>query len=233
MIPVAKLDFITHHPLFGLLLTLIAFRIGQVLYQKSNHHPLMQPVVVGMTLVIVALLLIDLPYQAYFDSAYLLHLLLGPVTVALAIPLYQNLKRIRALLLPILSTLLIGSVLTVGSCLLIAWTLGVSQTTLDAMTTKSITTPIAMAVAEKIGATAALAAPFVMFTGVLGAVVGPVILDRLNIKDDSVKGVALGLTSHAVGTARALEISEECGAFAALSMGLTGVLTAIILPFLV
>lgn len=223
---------ITHHPLFGLLLTLLAFRAGQILYQKTRHNPFAQPVVVGMTLVIVVLVVIELPYEVYFDSAYLLHLLLGPVTVALAIPLYQNLKRIRALLLPIISTLILGSLLTVGVCLLLAWLLGASETTLMAMTTKSITTPIAMAVAEKIGATAALAAPFVMFTGVLGAVIGPIILDRLNIKDDSVKGVSLGLTSHAVGTARALEISEECGAFAALSMGLTGILTAIILPFL-
>ena len=193
----------------------------------------MQPVVVGMTAVIGVLLLIELPYSVYFDSAYLLHLLLGPVTVALAIPLYQNIKRIRALLFPIVATLIIGSLVTVGSCLLIAWLLGAGDTTLFAMTTKSITTPIAMAVAEKIGATAALAAPFVMFTGVLGAVIGPIILARLGIHDDSVKGVALGLTSHAVGTARGLEISEECGAFAALAMGLTGILTALILPFLV
>lgn len=224
---------ITHHPLFGLLLTLVAFRIGQYCYTKSKHNPFTQPVVVGMTLVIVLLIIIKLPYKVYFESAYLLHLLLGPVTVALAIPLYQNLKRIRSLLLPILGTLITGSFLTVGSCLLIAWILGASDTSLSAMTTKSITTPIAMAVAEKIGATAALAAPFVMFTGVLGAVLGPIILQRIGVQDDSVKGIALGLTSHAVGTARALEISEECGAFAALSMGLTGILTAIILPFLI
>ena len=159
--------------------------------------------------------------------------MLGPVTVALAIPLYQNLKRIRALLAPIVLTLVLGSFFTVGICMGIAWMLGASDTTLFSMTTKSITTPIAMAVAEKIGATAALAAPFVMFTGVLGAVLGPPIFDKLNIKDDSVKGISLGLTSHAVGTAKALEISAECGAFAALSMGLTGILTALILPFLV
>lgn len=223
---------ITHHPLFGLLLTLIAFRIGQIAYAKSNQNTFLQPVVIGMALVIVALIVIKLPYKIYFESAYLLHVLLGPVTVALAIPLYQNLKRIRSLLLPILATLVIGSIFTVGTCLAITWALGGSETTLSAMTTKSITTPIAMAVAEKIGATAALAAPFVMFTGVLGAVLGPLILNKLNVKDDSVKGIALGLTSHAVGTAKALEISSECGAFAALSMGLTGILTAIILPFL-
>ena len=224
---------ITQHPLFGLLLTLLAFRIGQWTYQRSNQNTFLQPVVVGMTLVIILLLVIKLPYKVYFESAYLLHLLLGPVTVALAIPLYQNLKRIRALFLPILGTLVLGSLLTVTSCLTIAWILGASETTLEAMTTKSITTPIAMAVAEKIGATAALAAPFVMFTGVLGAVIGPLILTRLGIQEDSTKGIALGLTSHAVGTAKALEISEECGAFAALSMGLTGILTALILPFLI
>lgn len=228
-----SLDTVTHNPLFGLLLTLLAFRIGQWAYSKSNNNTFLQPVVVGMTLVIIVLLVVGLPYRIYFQSAEFLHILLGPVTVALAIPLYQNLKKIRSLLLPILLTLIIGSFLTVGICLSIAWMLGGTETTLTAMMTKSITTPIAMAVMEKVGGAAALTAPFVMFTGVLGAVLGPPILNRLKGLDDSSKGMALGLTSHAVGTAKALEISAECGAFAALAMGLTGVLTAIILPFLI
>lgn len=226
------LESIIYNPLFGLLITLVAFAIGQWCYKRSRQNAFMQPIVVGITLVIIVLLVVELPFDAYFKSAYPLHLMAGPVTVALAVPLYKNIERIKTLLGAVIGTLIIGSTITVCSCIAIAWLLGSSDTTLFAMTTKSITTPIAMAVADKIGATAALAAPFVMFTGAVGAVIAPWMFTKMGIEDDSIKGICLGLTSHAIGTGKAIEISSEAGAFAALSMGLTGILTAIILPFL-
>lgn len=226
-------EFILQHPLFGLVITLVSFRLGQIAYDRSGKKTYCQPVVVGMALVILVLLVFNIPYSQYFESAKPLHLLLGPVTIALAIPLYQNLKRIRALLLPIVLTVFIASTITVGLAVIILCVFGASEISLLSMSTKSITTPIAMIVSEEIGGLASLSATFVMTTGVLGAVLGPPILDRLGIKDDGVKGFALGLTAHAVGTARALEISEECGAFSALAMGLTGIFTAIFLPLII
>lgn len=226
-------EFILQHPLFGLVITLVSFRLGQIAYERSGKKTYCQPVVVGMALVIVVLLVFKIPYSQYFESAKPLHLLLGPVTIALAIPLYQNLKRIRALLLPIVLTVFIASSITVGLAVIILSLFGASDVSLLSMSTKSITTPIAMIVSEEIGGLASLSATFVMSTGVLGAVLGPPILDRLGIKDDGIKGFALGLTAHAVGTARALEISEECGAFSALAMGLTGIFTAIFLPLII
>ncbi|HVL02624.1 MAG TPA: LrgB family protein [Dongiaceae bacterium] len=227
------LDWITEFPLFGLLLTLATFYCGQRLYVASGRNPWLQPVVASMVLVILVLVLFDIPYERYYRGAELLHLLLGPATVALAVPLFQHARRIRALLLPILLTLLTGGALTVGIAVGTLWLLGGSDASLITITTKSITTPIAMAVSEQLGGIPSLAAVIVIVTGALGAVVGIPIMEKLGFRDQAVQGVTLGLTAHAVGTVRALEVNEECGAFAAFAMGTTGVLTALLLPMII
>lgn len=178
------------------------------------------------------LLVLDVPYATYYETSSLLHLMLGPATVALAVPLFQNAKRIRELILPILCTVLVGGTLTVGLAVGILMLFDVSDATLLSMPTKSITTPIAMAVTEKIGGYPALSALYVLVTGAFGAMVGIPLMNAIGIKDEAVKGFTLGLTSHALGTVRALEVSEKCGAFSALAMGITGVVTSIVLPFL-
>lgn len=219
-------------PLFGVALTLLAFAIGQQMYRRLGKRAYLQPVVIGMVLVICALLLLDIPYADYYRTSFLLNLMLGPATVALAIPLYQNLRRIRELFLPIVLTLLCGSIITVGLAVGIMWLFGTEITSQISMTPKSITTPIAMAVSEKLGGVPSLTAVLVMLTGALGAVIGVPLMRRAGIEDDAAKGIALGLSAHAIGTARALEESRECAAFSALAMGITGVLTALLLPLL-
>lgn len=217
-------------PLFGVVLTILAFHIGQRLYVSLGKRAYLQPVVAGMLIVIVVLLLCDISYPDYYKSSNLLNLMLGPATVALAIPLYQNARRIRALFFPIVLTLLTSGTITVGIAVGIMWLFDTDKTSLISMTTKSITTPIAMSVSERLGGLASLSAVLVMFTGALGAVVGIPIMQRMGVRDPAIKGITLGLTAHAIGTARALEESEECGAFSALAMGMTGVLTALLLP---
>jgi predicted murein hydrolase (TIGR00659 family) len=227
------IQLIINFPLFGVLITIAAFYLGQLWYQKSNRHPVLQPVVIGMTMVIGCLLLLGVPYESYYKTSYLLHAMLGPATVALAIPLFQHARRIRDLLLPIICTVLVGGTLTIAIAVAILWLMDASLPTLLSMPTKSITTPIAMIVSEKIGGIAALSAMFVLLTGALGAMIGIPLMNKLGIRDEGVKGFTLGLTSHALGTARALEESEECGAFSALAMSITGVLTALLLPLIV
>lgn len=217
-------------PLFGVVLTLLAFYIGQQLYLRLGKRAYLQPVVAGMALVIAVLLLLGISYRDYYQSSNPLNLMLGPATVALAVPLYQNMRRIRDLFVPIMLTIVCGSVITVGLAAGIMWLFDAAPTSIISMTTKSITTPIAMAVSEKLGGLPSLSAVLVMFTGALGAVIGVPLMRRMGVQDDAVKGMALGLTAHAIGTARALEESEECGAFSALAMGITGVMTAIALP---
>ena len=221
-----------HHPLFGVGLTLAAYQLSIFLYEKTRLM-FLQPVLVSMLLVVGILLLCSIDYAEYRISAQWLTLLLGPATVALAVPLYLNLRRIRELFGPIVITLLVAGVFATALGMALAWAFGADEMILMTLAPKSVTSPIAMLVAEQIGGVVALAAVFVMITGVLGAILGPELLRRFGVQHPAARGIALGLTAHAVGTAQALQESDECGAFAALAMSLMGVMTAVLLPLAV
>lgn len=221
-----------HHPLFGVGLTLGAYQVALIGYERTRWV-FLQPVLVSMLIVIAVLLACGLDYAEYRQSAEVLTVFLGPATVALAVPLYLNLRRIRQLFWPTLATLLIGGLVATLLGVALAYSFGAEPQMLMSMAPKSVTSPIAMLVADQIGGIAALAAVFVLITGVIGAILGPELLRRLGVRHHAALGMALGLTAHAVGTARALQISEECGAFAALGMSLMGVATAVLLPLAV
>ncbi|MCU9951267.1 LrgB family protein [Pseudomonas solani] len=223
---------IAHHPLFGVGLTLAAYQLSIFLYEKTRLM-FLQPVLVSMALVIAVLVPLGIGYEEYRQSTTLLTLLLGPATVALAVPLFLNLKRIRQLFWPTLITLFIGGLVATVMGVGLAWAFGAEHMMLMTMAPKSVTSPIAMLVAEQIGGVAALAAVFVLITGVIGATLGPELLRRIGVRHPAAQGMALGITAHAVGTARALQEGEECGAFAALAMSLMGVATAVLLPLAV
>ncbi|BCD86514.1 hypothetical protein PSm6_29210 [Pseudomonas solani] len=223
---------IAHHPLFGVGLTLAAYQLSIFLYEKTRLM-FLQPVLVSMALVIAVLVPLGIGYEEYRQSTTLLALLLGPATVALAVPLFLNLKRIRQLFWPTLITLFIGGLVATVMGVGLAWAFGAEHMMLMTMAPKSVTSPIAMLVAEQIGGVAALAAVFVLITGVIGATLGPELLRRIGVRHPAAQGMALGITAHAVGTARALQEGEECGAFAALAMSLMGVATAVLLPLAV
>ncbi len=217
------------HPLFGFAVTLGAYQLALALFERTRLV-FLQPVLLSMTLVIVILLLCRIDYAAYRASVQMLSVFLGPATVALAVPLFLNLRRIRALLWPVLLTLLLAGSLATALGIGIGALLGVDQVLQMTLLPKSVTSPIAMLVAEQLGGLAALAAVFVLITGVIGAICGPALLNGLKVRHPAARGMALGLTAHAVGTAQALQESEEAGAFSALAMSLMGVATATLLP---
>lgn len=221
-----------HHPLFGVGVTLAAYQLALGAYEKTRWF-FLQPVLVSMLAVIGVLVACGLSYEEYKDSAKTLTIFLGPATVALAVPLFLNLKRIRQLFWPTLLTLLIGGVVATGMGVLLAWWFGADHLMVMSMAPKSVTSPIAMLVADQIGGIAALAAVFVLITGVIGAILGPELLRRIGVRHPAAQGLAMGMTAHAVGTSRALQEGEECGAFAALAMSLMGVGTAVALPLAV
>lgn len=223
---------VIHHPLFGIAITLGAYQLALAAYEKTRLV-FLQPVLVSMLVLIVVLLGSGVDYAEYRKSTEILSILLGPATVALAVPLYLNLRRIRLLLWPTLTTLVLGGVFATGLCLTLGWLFGAEHMILMTMAPKSVTSPIAMLVAEQLGGVAALAAVFVLITGVLGAILGPGLLSLAGVENPAARGMALGLTAHAVGTALALQEGEECGAFAALGMSLMGVATALFLPLAV
>ena len=226
------LEAVVHHPLFGIGVTLGAYQLAVAAYEKTRWI-FLQPVLVSMLLVIGVLLLCGIEYREYRSSTEILNILLGPATVALAIPLYLNLRRIRQLFWPTFTTLVIGGLFATVACVALGYGFGAEHMILMTMAPKSVTSPIAMLVAEQIGGVAALAAVFVLITGVLGAIFGPALLTRCGVLSPEARGMALGVTAHAVGTSVALQESDECGAFAALAMSLMGVATAVFLPLAV
>ena len=207
----------------------MAYQIALMLYEKTKWI-IFQPVLVSCVIIISILLSLDIDYAAYKESTFLLSVLLGPATVALAIPLYLNLKRIRQVFWPTILTLMVGGLLATLSGIGLAWLFGADQFILSTMAPKSVTSPIAMLVADELGGSASLAAVFVMITGILGAMFGVELLRLFKVTHPAAVGLTMGITAHAVGTARSLQEGEEHGAFAALAMSIMGLLTAILMP---
>lgn len=229
----ALIAYVMNTPLSWIIITISAYKIGILIYEKSGKHALLQPIVIAYVIMLPILLLAKIPYKQYFDAVFILHFFLGPATVALALPLYKNLKLIQSYFLPIIITLFAGGIFTILSAVGILWLFDASKITMLSMTTKSVTAPITLITAHDIGANASLAIGFVVITGLLGALFGTFVFKLLKIKHDAAKGFALGLISHAVGTARAFEISENAAAFSALAMGLVGVFIAVLLPIVI
>lgn len=219
-------------PLLGLTITLVAYIAGDWIYRRSGMQPLLNPVLLAVLALMALLLATGTPYKTYFEGAQFVHFLLGPATVALAVPLYFNLAKLRRLWLPLLGGLVVGSLTAAVSAVGIAWLFGGSRQTLLSLAPKSVTAPVAMGIAEKLGGLPSLTAILVISTGILGAVLGPVVLDLLRVRDQATRGFALGVTSHGIGTARAFQESEQAGAFSGLAMGLNALVTALLLPLL-
>ena len=219
-------------PLLSLTLTIAAYLAAQALFVKCGMPPLLNPVLTAVVLLILLLKLTQTDYHSYFQGAQFVHFLLGPATVALAIPLYRQLHSLRRAILPLLAALLGGSATAALSAMAIARGLGASSNIVLSVAPKSVTTPIAMGISEQIGGLPSLTAALVLLTGISGAVMGVAILNLLKIADPRARGLAMGVASHGIGTARALQDSETAGAFSGLAMGLNAVVTALLLPLL-
>jgi predicted murein hydrolase (TIGR00659 family) len=222
--------YLAASPLLGLTLTLLAYQGAVHVHKRCGGHPLANPVLLAVVTLVGLLWLTDTPYRTYFDGAQFVHFLLGPATVALAIPLYAQLGRLQRMALPLLIALVIGSLTAALSAVTIGSLMGASKATLLSLAPKSVTTPIAMGIAERLGGLPSLTAVLVIITGVLGAILARYVYGALHIEDDAQRGFAMGIAAHGIGTARAFQESEQMGAFAALAMGLNGLMTALLLP---
>ncbi|MBN1247304.1 MAG: LrgB family protein [Anaerolineae bacterium] len=196
------------------------------------HSPCINPVLISIAVVGTILIITKTPYDLYFDATRFLHFLLGPATVALAVPLYDRVSKLRRLLGPITVALLVGSLTAIVAAVGLGSLLGASEPTLRSLAPKSVTTAIAMGVSEQIRGIPPLTAVLVILTGIIGASLAQPLLDILRIREPSARGFAIGVASHGIGTARAFEMCEETGAFSGLGMGLNGILTALIIPIL-
>lgn len=224
--------YLSASPLFHLTLTLVAYQLGLALYQKAGMTPLLNPVLLAILIVVAVLVFSDTPYERYFDGAQFVHFLLGPATVALAIPLYRQFDKVRRSGFALMVSMISGSVVAASTAVLIAWALGGSEQSFLSLAPKSVTTPVAMGITKELGGLPSLTAVLVITTGIIGAILGPYVLTLVGVKNWAARGVAMGTTSHGIGTARALQVNEEAGAFSGLAMGLNALATAILLPLI-
>lgn len=224
--------YLAREPLVHLTLTLAAFQAGSWVYQRGGMNPLLNPVLIAVVMVVAALLVTGTSYDSYFEGAQFVHFLLGPATVALAIPLYRQVARVRRSALALGASILAGSLTAAVTAVVLAFALGASLDTLISLAPKSVTAPVAMGIAESLGGLPSLTAVLVILTGILGAMLGPWVLTLVGVRDWSARGLALGTASHGIGTARALQVNEVAGAFSGLAMGLNALATALLLPLL-
>jgi predicted murein hydrolase (TIGR00659 family) len=222
---------LSESPVFGLATTLVFYQLGCRVQTRCGGNPLCNPVLIAIATIIGLLLLTGIDYHAYFKGAAWVHFLLGPATVALAIPLYKNIGEIRRAGVAILGAVAAGAVVASGSAVVIAWSLGASPAVIRSIAPKSVTTPIAIGVSAQLGGLPDLTAVLVVATGVLGALCAPEIAAFVGIRTWRARGLAAGLAGHGIATARILAMNETAGAFSGLAMGLCGLLTAVLLPF--
>lgn len=219
-------------PLTWLTVTLGAYLLGQKIYQSLNNAAWLPPVLSGFALVTLALWLTDTPYSIYQQGGQLLSFFLGPVVVGLAVPLYHHFHSMKKQVAILLIAIIVGSFTTVAIAVALThYWIGIDIIT-NTMASKSVTTPVAVAITEQLQGIPALAAAFVMVTGIIGAVIIPVLLKILRLDSPQTTGMALGICAHAVGTSRAIELGQEYAAYSAMAMTLTAALHAIILPWL-
>jgi predicted murein hydrolase (TIGR00659 family) len=224
--------YLSGGPLLWLTATLVAYIAADAVSAALHRHPLANPVLISVVLVSAILVATGTSFPAYFAGAQFIHFLLGPATVALAVPLVRHLPELRRALVPMLAALVAGSITAIMSAVLLARLFGLSEATTRALAPKSSTAPIAMGIAEKIGADPALTAVLVILTGITGAIVVTPLMNALRLKNYAARGFAAGLAAHGIGTARAFHVNELAGTFAGIALGLNGLLTAILVPLL-
>lgn len=225
-------SYLTQEPLLWLTATLIAYWLGDRVFRAAGRQSWANPVLIAVILLALVLSVSGTSYATYFEGAQFVHFMLGPATVALGMPLYENLQRVRRALLPLLAALVAGSLTALVSVLLIAKGFGLSPVMLASLAPKSTTAPVAIGIAERLGGEPTIAAVLVLLTGIFGAVIATPLLNLLGIRDWRARGFALGVAAHGIGTARAFQVNETAGTFAGIGMGFNAVLTAVAAPLI-
>ena len=216
--------------LLWLTVTLVVYSIADRLSLLVRRNPLANPVLHSVWVIGVILVASGTPYQTYFDGAYFIHFLLGPATVALALPLYENRRVVMRSLVPIAVALIVGSVATIGSVVACAAIFNLPAVITISSLPKSATSGVAMGISQSVGGDASLTAIIVVATGIVGAVIATPLLNLLRIQDRRARGFAVGLAAHGVGTARAFQVHPLTGTFAGVAMSLNGLMTAVLVP---
>ena len=228
--------YLSATPLFGLSATLVVYVLAQAVYARLDQPAWANPVLWSVVILASLLTVTRVDYPTYFSGAQFIHFLLGPAVVALAWPLWERLAALREYWRALLAAALAGGVAASGSALLLGWLVDLPQDVVLSLAPKSVTAPVAMGIADKIGGIPALAAVFAVVTGMVGALSGKALFALLKIPTDAdgwmARGFSLGTAAHGIGAARAMQVNLDAGAFAGLALGLQVVLAALLIPML-
>lgn len=226
--------YLSATPLFGLTATLVVYLAAQAAYARLDNAPWANPVMWSVIVIAGGLIVTGVDYPTYFAGAQFIHFLLGPAVVALAWPLWLRRAELRDRFGRLLLAALLGGAAASGSALLLGWWVGLPHEVVVSLAPKSVTAPVAMGIAEKIGGIPALSAVFAVLTGMVGALSGKYLFDALRIGTDrdgfAARGFALGTSAHGIGAARALQVDPDAGAYAGLALGLQVMLAALLMP---
>ena len=209
---------------FGVAVSIVAYEAGSLL-KKKYHSALLNPLLLSVAATIVILILFHIDYDTYYEGAKYLSYLLTPATVCLAVPMYEQLELLKKNLKAVLVGIISGVLMSLGCILVMAIVFSLNHETYVTLLPKSITTAIGMGIAEELGGYVTITVATIVITGVLGNIIGEGLCKLFHIEEPIAKGVALGTASHAISTARAMEMGEIEGAMASLSIAVAGLLT--------
>ena len=228
--PVELWVYLSTSPLIWLTLTVCTWIAAVELSVRLKRNPLVNPVMTSILFLSLVMTLFGIPYETFFSGAQFVHFLLGPATVAIAVPLYLQWHEVKRVLVPICVALIIGSLVAVVSVVVIGTLVGLPREVMIAFLPKSATAGVAMAISSSLGGNPSLTAVLVILTGIIGALIVTPLMNRMGIRDYAARGFAVGLASHGIGTARAYEVDKTAGLFAGIAMALNALATSIIVP---
>lgn len=223
------MEILSENILFGVIISLLAFEAGLFIYKKTKF-PLFNPLLIAIALVISFLLIFHIDVDVYNKGGQFINMFLGPATVVLAVPLYKQLQLLKKHLFPILIGILIGSSIGISSVILLANIFGMEKILTISLLSKSVTTPIGIEITNQLGGLAPVTVLSIVISGIMGAIIGPILCKIFKIEDRVAIGIALGTASHALGTTKALELGETEGAMSSLSIGIAGIMTVFLAP---
>ena len=225
------MNTILNTEVFDLALVVGTYIAATILYKKT-HLGILHPLLTSIFAIILFLEAFDIPYESFKQGSHLVHFMLGPSVVALGYVLYNQMQYLRGNVVSILTSVFVGAIVGIVSVIVIGKLMGADHALIATLQPKSVTTPIAMGIAEKNGGIPSLTAVIVVAVGIFGSIVGPAVMKVLGIESRIAKGLALGASSHGVGTAAAIQIGAVEGAISGLAIGLMGIMTAILVPLI-
>lgn len=218
-------------PLFGILISLLAFEIGFYIFKKTKI-PIFNPLLIAILLIILVLKFCNISLENYNIGGKFISFFLGPSTVILAVPLYKKMKLLKKYLVEIFLGIIIGSCSGMFSILILGKLLHMDKILVASLIPKSITTPIGIELCKQLGGNSSLTVASIIITGILGSIIGPLVCNIFKIKNEIAIGLSLGTSSHAVGTTKAMELGEIQGAMSGLAIGIAGIVTVLLGPLI-